>query len=74
MSQHYHPEAIKYAQMSPKVAPKSKGFFDCADYRRQFPDGRIGSDPSLSTPEHGAKIYAAAVADMVEVYQAFMDA
>jgi creatinine amidohydrolase len=72
LSQHYHPEAIKYAQMSPKVAPKSTGFFDCADYRRRFPDGRIGSDPSLSTPEHGAQLYQASIADMVEVYQAFV--
>ncbi|HLY90812.1 MAG TPA: creatininase family protein, partial [Acetobacteraceae bacterium] len=72
LAQHYHPEAIKHAQMSPKVAPKSKGFFDSADYRRRFPDGRIGSDPSLSSPEHGARIYEAAVVGMVEVYQAFM--
>ena len=56
LSQHYKPQAIKHAQMSPKVAPKSTGFFDCADYRRRFPDGRIGSDPSLSTPEHGERI------------------
>jgi creatinine amidohydrolase len=54
------------------VAPRSTGFFDCADYRRRFPDGRIGSDPSLSTPEHGAQIYRAAVADMIEVYRAFV--
>jgi len=72
LSQYYHPEAIKYAQMSPKVAPKSAGFFDCADYRRRFPDGRIGSDPSLSTPEHGAQLYRASVADMVDVYQTFV--
>ena len=71
LSQHYHPQAIKHAQMSPKVAPRSTGFFDCADYRRRFADGRIGSDPSLSTPEHGAQIYQAAVADMIEVYRAF---
>ena len=73
LSQFYHPEAIKHAQMSPKVAPKSGGFFDCADYRRRFPDGRIGSDPSLSTPEHGEMLYHAAVEDMVEAYRAFMD-
>jgi creatinine amidohydrolase len=72
LAQHYQPQAIKYAQMSPKVAPRSTGFFDCADYRRRFPDGRIGSDPSLSTPEHGAQIYHAAVADMVETYRAFI--
>jgi creatinine amidohydrolase len=74
LSQHYHPDSIKHAQMSPKVAPKSTGFFDCADYRRQFPDGRIGSDPSMSSPEHGAQIYKASVADMIEVYKAFVAA
>jgi creatinine amidohydrolase len=72
LSQYYHPQSIKHAQMSPKVAPRSTGFFDCADYRRRFPDGRIGSDPSLSTPEHGALLCNASVADMVEVYQAFV--
>jgi creatinine amidohydrolase len=72
LAQHYQPGAIKHAQMSPKVAPKSTGFFDCADYRRRFPDGRIGSDPSLSTPEHGARLYTEAVTDMVEVYRAFV--
>lgn len=72
LAQFYHPQAIKHAQMAPKVAPKSHGFYDSADYRRRFPDGRIGSDPSLSSPEHGEKLYAAAVDDMVEVYQHFM--
>jgi creatinine amidohydrolase len=72
LSQYYHPQAIKHAQMSPKVAPRSTGFFDCADYRHRFPDGRIGSDPSLSTPEHGEQIYRASIADMIEVYRAFV--
>lgn len=72
LSQFYQPHSIKEAQMSPKVAPKSKGFYDSADYRRRFPDGRIGSDPSLSTPEHGERLYAAALEDMAEIYNAFM--
>ena len=72
LSQYYHPQSIKHAQMSPKVAPRSKGFFDSADYRRRFPDGRIGSDPSLSSPEHGERLYAAAVDDMAELYEKFM--
>ena len=69
----YYTNAVKHAQMSPKVAPKSGGFFHAADYRRRFPDGRIGSDPSLSTPEHGERLYHAAVEDMAEAYKAFMD-
>ena len=73
VAQFYQPGAIKHAQMSPKIAPRSGGFFDCADYRSRFPDGRIGSDPSLSTPEHGERLYAAAVADMAEAYRAFLE-
>ncbi|MBV8915465.1 MAG: creatininase family protein [Acetobacteraceae bacterium] len=73
LSQYYQPGAIKQAQMHPKVAPKSGGFFEAADYRKRFPDGRIGSDPSLSTPEHGEKLLHAAVEDMSEAYRAFMD-
>ncbi len=72
LAQHYQPGAIKHAQMHPKVAPRSGGFFDSADYRARFPDGRIGSDPSLSTPEHGEQLYQAAVADMSEAYAAFL--
>ena len=74
LAQFYQPGAIKHAQMSPKVAPRSKGFFDSADYRRRFPDGRIGSDPSLSSPEHGERLYAAAVEDMIELYRNFTSA
>lgn len=72
LSQFYHPAAIKHAQMNPKVAPKSHGFFDSDDYRHRFPDGRIGSDPSLSTPEHGERLFHAAVEDMAEAYREFM--
>ena len=74
LAQFYHPGAIKHAQMSPKVAPRSKGFFDSTDYRHRFADGRIGSDPSLSSPEHGERLYAVAVEDMIELYQSFTSA
>lgn len=69
----YQQGAVKHAQMHPKVAPRSGGFFEAAGYRRRFPDGRIGSDPSLSSPEHGERLYASAVADMAEAYRAFME-
>ena len=59
--------------MSPKVAPSAPQFFDAADYRQRFADGRIGSDPSLSSPEHGRRLYDAAVLDMVDAYSTFLD-
>jgi creatinine amidohydrolase len=72
LSQFYQPAAIKQVPLSPHVAPKSGGFYEAADYRNRFPDGRIGSAPSLATPEHGERLYQAAVEDMVEAYQAFL--
>ena len=65
------PQTVKTVAMSPKVAPKG-AIRDAADYRRQFPDGRIGSDPSLSCVEHGERIYHASVEDVRESYAAFV--
>jgi creatinine amidohydrolase len=72
LAQFYQPGAIKQAQMTPHVAPTAPQFFEAADYRARFPDGRIGSAPSLSSPEHGKLLYAAAVDDMSEAYKTFV--
>lgn len=72
LAQYYQQAHIKHAQMAPKVAPPGSQFFEAADYRARYADGRIASDPSLSTPEHGKQLYEAAVQDMVEAYQAFL--
>ena len=45
---------------------------DAFDYRRRFPDGRIGSDPSLSIVEAGNRLYEASVEDTIEDYGAFV--
>ncbi len=72
LAQYYQPQAIKQAQLSPHLAPASSGFFDAADYRTRYPDGRIGSAPSLSSPEDGKRLFETAVEDMAEAYQAFL--
>jgi creatinine amidohydrolase len=72
LAQYYQQDAIKHAQMTPKVAAASTPFFEAADYRTRYPDGRIGSDPSLSSPDHGRQLYEAAVEDMIQAYKAFM--
>lgn len=65
LSYYAYPEFVKKATMAPKIAPKGS-IRDADDYRRQFPDGRIGSDPSLSTVAHGERIYNASVEDVAE--------
>ncbi len=66
-----YPEAVKTADMTPKIAPTGE-ILDAADYRRRFPDGRIGSDPSLASVGAGEKLYKAAVADAMEEYERFL--
>ncbi len=65
-----YPEAVKTVEMTPKIAPTGR-YADAADYRANFPDGRIGSDPSQSTPEKGARITAAASAALIGEVSAF---
>jgi creatinine amidohydrolase len=67
VTQFAYPAAIKRAPLDPPVAAKG-GFTDAEDYRRNFPDGRIGSNPALATPEAGKRLYDAAVAAVAEDY------
>jgi len=73
LSYYAYPEFQKQAQMSPKVAPRG-GFHDAEDYRRRYPDGRIGSDPSLASVDAGRRLYEAAVKDGIADYQDFLSA
>ena len=73
VTQFAHPDAIKRATLDPQVAP-SGGFYGPEDFRRRFPDGRIGSDPSLATPEHGERLVAAAAESLAERYREFVAA
>ncbi len=70
---YFFPEAQKRVAMEPKIAPLGS-IRDAADYRRQFPDGRIGSDPDQASAEAGEKIVAAAVKSLVAELQAFASA
>ncbi|HEY5047276.1 MAG TPA: creatininase family protein [Rhizomicrobium sp.] len=65
-----YPEAQKQVAMHPKIAPVGP-IYDAEDYRRRFPDGRIGSDPSQASVEAGEKIVAAAVKAVIGEFQRF---
>ncbi len=68
-----YPDAQKRVEMTPKIAPTGP-IFDAEDYRRRFPDGRIGSDPSQASVEAGAKIVAAAVKAVISEFRHFAEA
>ncbi|MBC8793117.1 MAG: amidase [Tagaea sp. CACIAM 22H2] len=66
-----YPQTVKHMKMEPKVAPRGT-FTDAADYRRNFPDGRIGSNPDLASVEAGQRLWDAAVSDLAEDLAAFV--
>jgi creatinine amidohydrolase/Fe(II)-dependent formamide hydrolase-like protein len=67
-----YPDAQKRVEMAPKIAPTGP-IFDADDYRRRFPDGRIGSDPSQASVEAGAKIVSAAVKAVITEFRHFAE-
>ena len=73
LTQFAYPESIKNVNFESR-APAYSGIHDADDYRRRYPDGRIGSLPSLSTPEHGRQFYELAVKDLAVSYRKFLDA
>ena len=42
------------------------------DFRKLFPDGRMGSDPSLATPEDGKRLVSLAVDELSDLYRKFL--
>ena len=71
IAQYAYPDHIKSAPLDPQVAPKGS-FHDARDYRRRFPDGRIGSDSSLANPALGKRLLEAAAGDVAAAYRDFM--
>lgn len=63
---HARPDVV----MTPDRAPYGP-IGDAEDYRRRFPDGRIGSNPMLASVEAGEKLLKAAVEDVVEDWAKF---
>jgi creatinine amidohydrolase/Fe(II)-dependent formamide hydrolase-like protein len=65
-----YPEAAKSVSMNPRIAPVGP-ILDADDYRRRFPDGRIGSDPSQANAEAGAAIVTAATQALISEFGQF---
>ncbi|KKD35184.1 MAG: creatininase family protein [Limnoraphis robusta] len=72
VTQYLYPEAIKQATLSEEVA-KGYPIYGAADFRRHYPDGRMGSNPALATPEHGKQLYELAVKDLSQSYLEFLN-
>ncbi len=66
-----HPDAERRGELDPVRAPNGP-IRDAVDFRRHFPDGRMGSEPHRATREHGRRFYEAGLADALEDYRDFL--
>jgi creatinine amidohydrolase len=73
LTQYVYPEAIKQAPLSPEVG-KGHNIYSATDFRNRYPDGRMGSNPALATPEHGKQFYDCAVKELSNGYLEFLNA
>lgn len=71
VTQYVYPESIKEAPLSPEIN-KERYIYSADDFRRRYPDGRMGSNPALATPEHGKELYDLAVKELSNGYLEFL--
>jgi creatinine amidohydrolase len=72
LTQYLYPESIKSAPLDANNLSQERKILGAADFRRRYPDGRMGSDPSLATPEHGKQFFDLAVKDLTASYLEFL--
>jgi creatinine amidohydrolase len=66
-----HPDHIKRGKLDPEVAPTGR-LFGPVDFRRRYPDGRMGSHPELASIEAGQRLIEAVAADLADGYRDFV--
>ena len=71
LTQYLYPKAIKQAPLAKEVA-SGYPIYSATDFRQRYPDGRMGSNPALATPEHGKQFYELAVKDLSNSYLEFV--
>ena len=66
-----YPDHLKTADLAPEPPP-STHVFGPADFRKRYPEGRMGSYPQLASVEAGQKIIEAVAADLAKEYEKFL--
>jgi len=66
-----YPDHLKSADMA-EVPPPSTHVFGPADFRRRYPEGRMGSYPALASVEAGRRITEEVAADLAGQYREFL--
>jgi creatinine amidohydrolase len=68
---HLRPESRRVTAPQPPPAPDS-GIYDAADFRRRYPDGRIGADQHRADPELGRELLEVAVREVLVLHEGWL--
>ena len=69
-----HLEPTLLSKQRPLPEPAAAGpIHGAADFRRRHPDGRMGSDPFLAQPDHGARFLDVAATALADDLRRFLD-
>ena len=66
-----YPAFVKAADLADEPPPTTR-LFGPADFRRRYPEGRMGSHPELASVEAGERIIEAVAEDLAEEYRIFV--
>jgi creatinine amidohydrolase len=66
-----YPDHVKNVKLDPEVPPSGR-LFGPADFRRRYPEGRMGSHPELASVEAGQRIIEAVATDLAKEYRVFV--
>jgi creatinine amidohydrolase len=72
VTQYVYLEAIKSAPLDLDLRSQERKIYGADDFRRRYPDGRMGSNPALATPEHGKQFFDLAVKELTSSYLEFL--
>ncbi len=64
---------VKRDKLTPRLPPNGP-VYDANDFRNRYADGRMGSDPTLSTGEIGQELFEASVLSVAQAYDKFLAA
>lgn len=68
-----YPEKLSNQKLDPVIAPNGS-ITDAVGYRKNFPDGRIGSDPSLATVKDGETLVGLGKDGLIKEFESFSKA
>jgi creatinine amidohydrolase len=71
VTMYLYPDSIKNVSLSEYVNKDSR-IYSPEEFRKRYPDGRMGSNPALATVEHGQQLFELSVKELVSQYNDFL--